>query len=151
RVRAVSEAALRDFVNRYLRYAPVTDEDRDAMGIPNHKEGRTPVPIPTTCPQLTVDSGTRRRLIVHYRDENAARRGKPKNVHGIEVRWAILDHPPEDIEKELVRSSFDTNPPLTLSFGEEDRGKRVYMAGAWEIEREGEKGPYGAIAEAIIP
>jgi hypothetical protein len=151
RVRKVSQKALEEFVNRYLRYLPVTDEDRDRMGIPNHKEGRTPVPLPTTCPQLTVDTGTRRRLLVHYQDEGATRRGKPKNVHVIEVRWAILDHPPEDIEKELVHSSFDTNPPLTLSFGEEDRGKRVYMAGAWEIEREGEKGPYGAIVEAIIP
>jgi hypothetical protein len=50
-----------------------------------------------------------------------------------------------------VNSAFDTNPPLILEFDEQDRGKHVYMAGCWEIEREGEKGPYGAIVEAVIP
>jgi hypothetical protein len=84
------------------------------------------------------------------RDEKSEHRGKPKGVHGIEVRWAILDHPPEDI-KELVNSSFDTKPPLTIEFEEHERGKRVYLCGTWELEREGEKGPFGAIEEAIIP
>jgi hypothetical protein len=150
RVRKVSEKDARTFVDRYLRYPPVTDEDRDKMGVHNPKQGRTPVPVPTTYPELIVDTGTRRRLIIHYKDEKSTRRGKPAGVHGIEVRWAVLDHPPANI-KELTNSSFDTNPPLTLAFEENDRGKRVYMAGAWEIEREGEKGPFGAIVDAVIP
>jgi hypothetical protein len=61
RARKTAEAALRDFVNRYLRYPPGTDEDRDRMGIPNHKTERTPVPVPTTSPLLTVDTGTRQK------------------------------------------------------------------------------------------
>ncbi|MDR1216198.1 MAG: hypothetical protein LBK25_05920 [Treponema sp.] len=150
RVRKSSEKVLRDFVNRFLRYDPVTDEDRDNMGIHNRKTSRSPVPVPTTSPQLLIDTGTRCRLIIHYRDEKSGRRGKPAGVHGIEVRWAILDHYPVT-SKELVNSAFDTNPPLILEFDEQDRGKRIYMAGAWEIQREGEKGPPGAIEEAIIP
>jgi hypothetical protein len=67
-----------------------------------------------------------------------------------EVRWAILDHPPADL-KELINSTFDTNSPLTLEFEEHERGKHVYLCGRWEIQREGEKGPDGAIEEAIIP
>ncbi|MDR1899683.1 MAG: hypothetical protein LBQ55_06735 [Treponema sp.] len=50
-----------------------------------------------------------------------------------------------------VNSSFDTDPPLVLDFDESDRGKRVYLCGRWEIGREGEKGPDGAIVEVIIP
>jgi hypothetical protein len=142
--------AIRPFVNQYLRYPPVTDEDRTAMGIPNRKTGHSPVPVPVTSPQLLIDTGTRRRIIVYYRDETSTRRGKPKGVHGIEIRWAILDHPPTS-EAELIHSSFDTNPPLTLEFDEADRGKHIYLMGLWEIEREGEKGPPGAIEEAIIP
>jgi hypothetical protein len=53
--------------------------------------------------------------------------------------------------KELVHSAFDTKPPLTMEFEGHERGTRVYLCGAWEIEREGEKGPPGAIEEAIIP
>jgi hypothetical protein len=150
RLRAVSEKILRNFVNRFLRYDPVTDEDRDNMGIPNKKAGHSPVAVPRTSPVLLLDTGTRRRVIIRYKDENSTRRGKPKGVRGIEVRWALLDKPPSDIE-ELIHSSFDTNPPLTLTFDEKERGRHIYMAGAWEIEREGEKGPFSAIEEAIVP
>ncbi|MDR1030470.1 MAG: hypothetical protein LBL76_06310 [Treponema sp.] len=143
-------AVIRPFVNQYLRFMPVTNEDRTAMGIPNHSGSHTPVQVPKTSPRLLIDTSTRRRLIIHYRDEKSEHRGKPAGVHGIEVRWAILDHPAVDV-KELVNSSFDTNPPLTLEFEEHERGKRVYLCGVWEIEREGEKGPFGAIEEAIIP
>jgi hypothetical protein len=103
-----------------------------------------------TARDTYIDTGTRRRIIVYYKDEKSARRGKPKGGHGIEIRWAVLDHVPTDIS-ELVNSSFDTNPPLTLVFEKHDRGKRIYLCGCWEIEREGEKGPFGAIEEAIIP
>jgi hypothetical protein len=122
----VSVKDVREFVNRYMRYPPVTNEDRDKTGVPNHKEGHTPVPVPTTSAALIVDTGTIRRLIIHYKDEKSGRRGKPAGVHGIEVRWAILDHPPMSIA-ELIHSSFDTKSPLTLEFDESDRGKRVYM------------------------
>jgi hypothetical protein len=141
---------IRPLVNQYLRFDPVTNEDRTAMGIPNPSGGRAPVPVPTTSPQLSIDTGTRRRLIIRYKDEKSDRRGKPPGVHGIEIRWAILDHPPADI-KELTNSAFDTKPPLVLEFEEHQRGQRVYMCGAWEIGREGEKGPYGNIEDAIIP
>ncbi|MDR2079804.1 MAG: hypothetical protein LBP74_08810, partial [Treponema sp.] len=92
--------AIRSFVNQYLRYPPVTDEDRTAMGIPNRKSKHSPVVVPDTSPRLRIDTGTRRRIIVYYRDEASTRRGKPKGVHGIEVKWAILDHYPVS-EKEL--------------------------------------------------
>jgi hypothetical protein len=143
--------AIRVYVKAYLISNPlVTDEDRAAMGLPIHKTTRTPVPVPRTAPQLFIHTGTRRRLIINYKDEKSERRGKPEGVHGIEIRWAILDHADPDI-KDLTNSSFDTNSPLILEFEEHQRGLRVYLCGAWEIEREGEKGPFGDIEEAVIP
>jgi hypothetical protein len=150
RARDTSEKSLREFVNRFLRYDPVTNADRDNMGIPNKKGKGSPVQVPETSPLLIIDTGTRRRIRIFYKDEKSARRGKPKGVHGIEVRWEVMDRPPESIN-ELTHSSFDTNPPLTLSFDEKDRGRHIYMSGSWEIEREGEKGPPGPIVEAVIP
>ncbi|MDR1898966.1 MAG: hypothetical protein LBQ55_03060 [Treponema sp.] len=143
--------AVRVYVKAWLINNPlVTDEDRLAMGLPVHKTTKTPVVPPRTAPVLDIDTRTRRRLIIDYRDEASTRRAKPKNVHGIEIRWAILDHPPASI-LELIRSSFDTDPPLVLDFDESDRGKRVYLCGHWEIGREGGEGPDGAIVEVIIP
>ena len=150
RIRKVEEKYLEDFVNQYLRNPPVTDFQRDEIGVPNKNTHHTTVPAPLTSPELTPDTGTRRRVIVHYRDEGSEKRGKPDHVHGLELRWAVLDHPPAH-NKELVNSAFDTRSPLTLEFDEADRGKRVYMMGLWEIEREGIKGPPGAIVEAVIP
>jgi hypothetical protein len=141
---------IRPFSNQYLRYGQISEAELRALGFHIHSGEHHPVDVPKTSPVLIIDTGTRRRLIIYYRDEHSTRRGKPDGVHGIEVRWAILDHPPADI-KELVNSSFDTNPPLVLEFEEHERGKRVYLCGTWEIEREGEKGPPGAIVEAIIP
>jgi hypothetical protein len=37
---------IRKFINLYLRYEPVTDADRDNMGIRNKKENYDPVPDP---------------------------------------------------------------------------------------------------------
>jgi hypothetical protein len=146
----VVKEAMRDFANTSIRYNKLMkEEDKRYYGI--HTPGHpSPVPVPTTSPQLLIDTGTRRRFIIYYKDEQSTRRGKPKGVHGIEIRWAILDHVPSGVE-ELINSSFDTNPPLTLEFAEHDRGKRVYLCGRWEINREGEKGPFGAIEEAIVP
>jgi hypothetical protein len=149
--RKVCESAFRTYVQAYLAKNPaVTDEDRAEMDITIKKTTRSPVPTPTTAPQLFIDTGTRRRIIVRYRDEGGDKRGKPAGVHGIEVKWAILDHAPADIA-ELIHSAFDTHPPLTLEFEEHERGKHIYMCGRWEISREGEKGPFGDIEDAIIP
>jgi hypothetical protein len=145
-----AKEAMKDFANTSIRYNKLmTEEQKWEYGI-RAAGSHSPVTVPTTSPRLIIDTGTRRRLLIYYKDEQSTRRGKPKNVHGIEIRWAILDHVPSSIE-ELINVSFDTNPPLTLVFDEADRGKRVYLCGSWEIEREGEKGPPGAIEEAIIP
>lgn len=148
--RKTAEGVIRPFKRRYLEDPPVTDQQRIDMGL-HISHHRTPVPTPDTMPELIPDTGTRRRIAVHYRDEGSTHRGKPHHVTGIEVRWAFLDRPPVHLEEELIHSTFDTRSPLILDFDEADRGKRVYLAGRWEIHREGGKGPFGAVVEAIVP
>jgi hypothetical protein len=128
----------------------LTDQQRVDAGLHNPAPRREHIPVPTTVPELSPRAGLPRQVVVPYRDKGASHRGKPADVHGIEVRWALLDHPPADVT-DLVNSAFDTNSPLTLQFEEHDRGKRVYMAGCWEIQREGIKGNYGEIVSAIVP
>jgi hypothetical protein len=102
-------------------------------------------------PELSAYAGHICQVIVNYKDMGAEHWGKPKKVHGIEIRIGILDHPPTDIETEMTISAFDTRHPFRKTFREEDRGKTVYFAGRWEIEREGQKGDFGPIVSAIIP
>jgi hypothetical protein len=120
------EKEARSFINEYIRNSSkVNPEDKLAVGVHERVKQHHIVP-PHTVPVLE------------------ARAGNPRQI---EVLWAILAHQCGG----AYYSTFDTRSPLILTFDEADRGKRVYMAGCWEIEREGEKGPMGEIVSAFIP
>jgi hypothetical protein len=128
----------------------VMPSDLEAMGIVTGKGGGgIHHPAIATRPDFGVDSSMIRHLKVRYRDQDATSRAKPHGVHGVEIRWAILDAPPKDIS-ELINSSFDTRSPFTLEFEEHERGKTVWFCLRWESTT-GEKGPWSEIVSAIIP
>jgi hypothetical protein len=149
--RHILEQALRRAIREYLTNNHfLTDPDRDNLGLPIHKTTRTPAPIATTYPEFEVDSGTIRRLIIHYHDQGSGKsKAKPVGQHGVEIRWLISEVPIIDIT-DLKNSSFDTRTPFTLEFEGHDRGKMVYFCLRWENTR-GEKGPWSEIESAIIP
>jgi hypothetical protein len=98
---------------------------------------------------LELDNSIIRQITVHFRDAGSDRRGKPAHAHGVELRRAILDNPPQSVE-DLTKSAFDTASPYTFKFDEAERGKALYICPCWENSR-GEKGPFGKIVKAIVP
>ena len=143
-------ASLRVFIKAYLANNPaVSDADKENMGLPLHDGTRTAAPAPATIPELELDSSIIRQISVHFKDAGSDRRGKPEHVHGIELRWAILENPPTSVE-DLTKSEFDTASPFTFKFDEPDRGKALYICPRWENGK-GDKGPWGEIYKAIIP
>jgi hypothetical protein len=143
-------SVLRTFIKAYLMYNPaVTDADKESMGLPVHDTTRTPTPVPSTIPELELDSSIIRQVSVHYRDAGNEKRSKPHGVHGIELRWALLENPPASVE-DLKNSVFDTASPYTFVFDEVERGNALYICPRWENNK-GEKGPLGEIVKAIIP
>jgi hypothetical protein len=141
---------LRTFIKGYLTYNPaVTDADKENMGLPLHDGTRTPTSAPTTIPELELDSSVIRQISVHFKDAGSDKRGKPAHVHGVELRWALLDNPPSSVE-DLTKSAFDTASPYTFTFDEADRGKALYICPRWENNK-GDKGPLGEIVKAIVP
>lgn len=98
---------------------------------------------------VTVSVSGQGSLGFQYRDRNSPRTAKPDGVHGAELTYAILDHPPVDWS-ELLHSVFDTHTPMNLDFPGEMRGKTLYFAMRWENTR-GEKGHWNAIDSVIIP
>ncbi|MDR3115721.1 MAG: hypothetical protein LBU25_09405, partial [Treponema sp.] len=149
RVRKSVEHGIRGFVNRYLRFPPVTDEDRDNMGIPNRDATLTPVPKPQEVPELEVSTPLPRTLRFRFRGIGAKHWGKPEGVHGIELLWIIADAPPGDFD-DFPHSAFSTKSPLELSFSEAQRGKKVFFAARWESGTV-KKGPETEIFSAVIP
>ncbi|MDR0598324.1 MAG: hypothetical protein LBG14_07445 [Treponema sp.] len=148
--RAAAEDLIRPFKRRYLDDPPVTGADRTAMGLPLRDGTRTPDKKPETYPEAETDSSVIRQLGIRFKDRGAANRAKPHGVHGAEIRWNIQDQPPADIEAELIHSDFDTASPFTITFGEADRGKRVYYALRWESITN-LKGGWSEVYSAIIP
>jgi hypothetical protein len=145
----VLKAEASSFINEYIRYSSkVSAEDKAGLGI-FAVQPPSPVPVPATVPVLEPRADNPREVVIPCRDKGSARWGKPKGVHGIEVCWNAQDQPPVHMS-ELIHSSFDTRSPLKLVFDESDRGKHIFMAGRWEIEREGEKGEFGDIADVFV-
>jgi hypothetical protein len=144
-----SKKAIRALVNQYLRFDPVTDEDRTAMGIPNHDTHPSPIPIPGDIPETEAQTPLPRVLRFRFRRANMKRWGKPKGIHGMELVWLISDTLPKEVE-ELVHSAFATKSPLELTFKESERGKRLYYAVRWETNAM-KKGKFSAIYSVIIP
>jgi hypothetical protein len=141
---------MRLFIKAYMTYNPkITDDERKVMGLPVHKKGRTPVPIPERYPFFKIDSSVIRRLKIHFYDDANERRQKPDGVHGAEIRWDFSDIPVVNPDS-MTNSGFDTASPYTVEFAGEDRGRMVYFALRWENTR-GEKGPWSEIISAIVP
>jgi hypothetical protein len=149
--RKTLEKTLRIDIKEFLNFnRHLTNGDRDALGLPIYKTGRTQSPIATKHPFFEVYCGEIRRLMIYFfGDEGKRSKAKPPGQRGVEIRWAILGAPPRAID-ELINSSFDTRSPFTLTFDEYQRGKTVYFCLCWENTR-GEKGPWSEIASAIIP
>ena len=143
------EGTLRTTIKAYVTYNPaVTDEERINMGLPIHKTTRTAVAVPTTFPEYTVETALR-QVTIRFRDAAAGSKAKPAGVNGALIRWDILDTPPEKAIA-LLNSTLDTASPYTLTFTENQRGKRVYFALAWQNTK-GEIGPWSEIGMAIVP
>ncbi|MDR0766768.1 MAG: hypothetical protein LBF09_07545, partial [Odoribacteraceae bacterium] len=131
----------------------VTPLDLEAMGLLSRDESLTPSPVETTHPDSVADTSELRRVLIHYGTatpgKTRIKKGKPRGQHGAECRWALSKTAVTSLD-ELTNSAFDTNSPLVLEFGEEERGARLYYAMRWENNR-GERGPFGPIEMIVVP
>jgi hypothetical protein len=88
--RKAAEARARPFIQQYLMFPPVTNEDRTAMGLHNKDNTRTPDTAPATYPEAESDSSVIRQITVHFKDSGALTRAKPAGVHGAEINHLAL-------------------------------------------------------------
>jgi hypothetical protein len=149
--KAVAKAMVRPFISQYLRFYPVTNEDRTAMGIPNHDPHPTPINPPETGPSFSIIQIGPGTLGIVYRNGEKGKRGsKPKGVENVRIYMGVSDEPVTDQEK-LPWSKKATKCPHIIRFREADRGKRVYFACKWELRKEGGESPWSEIQSEIIP
>ena len=149
RARAETERAVRAFINRFLRWPPVTDLDRDNMGIRNWATSRAPQPVPKTAPEIEVIISVIRQISLRMREAGSSSWGKPDNVHHIQLAWDILDAKPDSVSR-FSHFEVETTSPITLTFEEHERGKHIYFAARW-VNNTAKEGPWSEIHSAVIP
>jgi len=149
RSRIESERALRAFINRFLRWQPVTDLDRDKMGIRNWSTSRTPQPVPRTAPEIEVIISVLRQISLRMREAGSSGWGKPDHVHHIQLAWDILDTRPDSVSR-FSHFEVETTSPIIITFEEYERGKHVYFAARW-VNNTAKEGPWSEIISAVIP
>jgi hypothetical protein len=140
---------LRGFINQYLRFPPVTDMDRLALGIPSPDSIRTSRNPPDEKVDFYFKLKDVRQLEVRFKVRGAAGRAKPHGYHGAVIAWDLLDKPPAR-HSDLTRQVTATRTPYTLEFDEADRGKTVYVAVCWQNGR-GQNGSWTVMQSAIVP
>lgn len=135
---------------KILKASPfITPSELAELGINTGKGGGGHNPPPDTYPGFHILPVAIRILMLYYYALGSRSHAKPHGVHGVEIRWAILDTKQADIS-ELINSSFDTRSPFKFEFADKDRGKTIWFCLRWE-NTTGEKGPWSEVASAIIP
>jgi hypothetical protein len=154
-----SRKVIRPFVNQYLRYPPVTKQDREAMGIPNRDEKPTPIPPP----ELQVEAdlifpGIHLVELVHIRPVGIAV-PDPRSDYGVRIYYGLTGPVTQKYQfrlaslprtgADLPYSVFTRRKKQRFDFDGES-GTTVYFCLRYENPT-GKAGPFGPILNAVIP
>jgi hypothetical protein len=146
---AATTAILREFVNQFLRFPPVTNADRAEMGIPNHDTIRTDHKVVTETVDFVIHLSTIRELKIDFWIQGASHKAKPHGYDGAVIIWGLRDTPPETPDQ-LEHHTMASRTPFTLHFDEPERGKTIYVGLAWQNER-GILGAWSEYKSAVVP
>jgi len=109
----------------------VTDEQRYDLGLPIHKDGPSPIPSPTSSPEIHVISTLGRTITVRLHSADAVKRGRPLNTTGATVMTYVGAAPsnnPQDwkfmgnFNKTVCELTFDAAVP---------NGATVWISAFW--------------------
>jgi len=151
--RARAERVIRPFVRRFLYFEPVTNADRVALALPLHDKVRTDhLIVPEEVELVLLIEGIR---VVHaqFRVLGAANIAKPDGYDGAVVVWYISqdgEGPPEGGPDDYPEHTMASRTPHIIQFKENERGKTVYVAAAWQNER-GFLGRWSDVQSTVIP
>jgi hypothetical protein len=144
------EKGLRTYIQGFIARNPNIDEnERALLGLPQRDEIRTPHIEVNEAVEFELKLRLIREVLVNFWVKGAKHKAKPVGYDGAVIIWDILDSPPADPHS-LNRHTMASRTPHTLQFAEEERGKTVYIALAWQNER-GHIGRWSDIQNTVIP
>jgi hypothetical protein len=155
--RRAAEGVIRAFVNRFLRWPPVTDMDRSAMGIPCRRKG-SPIPPPES--QAEADLVFPGVHLVELRNIHPLKEPPdPRSNDRVRICFGLSGAPTDAYPFRLQDPPVsDRNLPYAVltrwkrkrfDFAGES-GNRVYFCLRYESPSH-QAGPFGPILSTIIP
>ncbi|MDR0586093.1 MAG: hypothetical protein LBG26_02520 [Treponema sp.] len=148
--RIAAKDFVRPFIQQYLKFDPVTNEDRTAMRLPNKDPTHTPVGEPKTRVLITdLKALGGFQTEVRFQDEATPdSKAVPYGMNG-----ALLNYiwgPEKVTDYALIKETrLMTRSPFTLSLPPEAEGKFLSCFARWQNER-GELGKWGEIQHIVI-
>jgi hypothetical protein len=147
------EQFIRYFVKRYLRYAPVTDEDRAAMGLNNYDATPTPGPdVNDTVEMAITNAPTGDTHIIHYKRMGVKSKAKtPWHMAIFQAAARKRDEAPPAIDKDddWGKDVISMDSPFRHTWPSELAGQIGYYRAHWEASN-GKKGAW-VMGSATIP
>jgi hypothetical protein len=145
-----AEKALREFIQRYLLWNPVTDIDRVAMGLPIRDKIKTPQGAPNIQVGFVLEPAEIYQVRMRFWVLETGEERVPKNMNGVMLYTLISDTPITN-QEDLRFLMLLTNHLTTLSFHPADRSKTVYLACRWEGKSGGSVGEWSPVQSIVIP
>lgn len=142
-------ATARQIVATLQSNTAVTPAQKEAIGIPVHDSGRSPVPPPSVLPGVVLE--TTRRLEQTLRIVDSAdptRKAKPQGVSAWQVFVKVGPTQPTDTD-DCSLATTSGKSKVTLSFGGADAGKTAWLM-VRAVNNKGEAGPASDPVEILI-
>jgi hypothetical protein len=148
--RKAATAFLRPFVAQYLKFEPVTDEDRKAMRLHNRSTSHSPIPLPATRPLITeLKALGGFQVKIRFRDETTPNSNAiPYGDNGCLLNFTVSTEQVTDYDA-LIRTQLMSDTPWTLSFSPEAAGTFLSCAVRWQ-SRKTKLGPWSEIHHIMI-
>ncbi|MDR2509900.1 MAG: hypothetical protein LBC77_04560 [Spirochaetaceae bacterium] len=141
---------VRHFIAQYLKFEPVTNEDRTAMRLRNSDTIHTTIRKPASRAIIggLKSLGGFRTEIRFHDEETPGKRAIPYGMNGCLLNYSAGDERTEDYEF-LKDTVLMTRSPFILTLPPEAEGKFLSCSVRWQSER-GELGPWGEIQHIVV-
>jgi hypothetical protein len=139
--KAVLVADMRTLGRRLQANPNVTDAQKDALGMPVHDTGHSPVPAPITRPVVSLIGVAQWDVAVRAVDETTPlSRAKPAGAVALQYySWVGTEQAPEDLEQWRFEG-IATKSDFVISYNLADAGKPITIVARW-MTRKGLVGP----------
>ena len=148
--RKSATAFIRPFVAQYLKFDPVTDEDRTAARVHNTGKTHTPIGKPATLALITeLKALGGFRVDIRFQDEGTPQsRAVPYGMNGCLLSFTFGPEKVTDYSL-LTQTKLMTRSPFVLELPPEAEGKFLSCTARWQSEK-GELGSWGEIQHVVI-